>query len=475
LTKETHYGSERIAELGEVTAAVQTVTTAVCSFCNAMLKLAAPVAVGKAVKCAKCGQVFKASAAAEPAAAPAAAVPTAPAGRASPDPAPASAGRGSPDPAPARPKGSEADDTPFGRSLMSALQPQDAKVLAGKAGKPSAAEAGPVRSTRKVALVLGGGALGLVVLLGGVIALTSKSSGRPTAPVNPVLPTPPDPNPTFTIKLKIHPAAGATVERRQVNSQTVHLRFASGGTDGKGFEEKNIHSSEVEFTEIILDAGEKVPRRFQRSYTLAKEKINADSRPLSYEGRTVVFELDEKKNEYKVQAVGEPPLTAAELAALARRVTRHDQVEAFLPQKVVDDNGVPRERPVRGGETWPIDLSKLKEMLTAVADVDLAYSSGEARLSNVRKNTATGQLFGVIKIELKLSVRRAMGLQFAPPAEFVLNGDLDAAIDGSSFEGVLTTTGKLSGKTSLKDPKGGRVAVEMTMELSGRDARSAEK
>src|SRR5262249_52350372 len=149
----------------------------------------------------------------------------------------------------------------------------------------------------------------------------SKPKGRAPGP------TAFDPDPLFTIKLKTFPAVGASVERREVNEQIGMERLRT--PDGKTLQERKINrTNEVEFVQVILGGGDPQPKGFKRTYRKASDPVNGGVKPLSYQGRTIVFELVGES--YQASAVGEPAIPPADLADLARRVTRHDYLQAIL-------------------------------------------------------------------------------------------------------------------------------------------------
>jgi hypothetical protein len=438
LGKETFSGMQRLPSVvtGE---APTTITIATCPHCHAKLKLAQPVAVGRTIKCANCGQNF-------------AALPDAPAAAAPPPPKPAPA---SPEAPAEEAKATGKLDAPSFAELLE----KETKGAPAPAKAPTEQE-----KARRARLwwIRGGAIAGLVLLLGVVIAAVSSSRTNPLPTKSTYwgrpIPTT-EQEPIFTIRLKSFPAVGASVDRREVNEQSGVVRYLEPG--GKVIrEEKMARSNEVEFVEVILEGGEPQPRRFKRTYRKAQDTSGGASRSLSYEGRTIVFELTGEQ--YQASAVGEPALSPADLADLARRITRHDQAEAILPRK-----------SVKIGETWPIDLAKFARMLAEGAEVDNAASTGEARLSKVMQRD-DGQMFGVILIELKMSVKSMKGMRFYPPAVFELTGTLETPIDGSSTQGVLSTRGKLSGSTVV-DRGGQKIVLEMAMETSGKQERTGEK
>jgi hypothetical protein len=400
------------------------------------------MALGKLVKCPKCAQVV-------PVVAPEEGPPAAEAKR-----SPA---------APPPPEETETADYPAAPPDEAPAKDEETGVLAKESLAKLAGAVAPKKRTelklpsRRILLAIGGGCAFLLVV--GLVFGLSRGGGTPKLSAKGLPRTEVKPEDmTFDIKLRSYPPAGASVIRKELNEQKGVRRVLDGS---KVVHEDNVVSMyEAEFNEVILDPGEGQPKRFKRTYRRAVEKIGDRIKLQSYQDRTVVFELVGDK--YEAQAVGEPPLPPEDLATLARKISKQDQIAAFLPQG-----------SVKIGESWPINLPKFAQMIAGGGEVDVASSTGEGKLVEVRER-ADGRFFGAIKLDLKVAVKNMRGMQFTPPAILEYKATLDTAIDGSTTMGTLALTGKLSGK-GFVEVKGKRFAQEVIQEFSGKQERSAEK
>jgi hypothetical protein len=265
---------------------------------------------------------------------------------------------------------------------------------------------------------------------------------------------------TYTIKFRSDPAAGksATVRDAHRNAGTVKVLDAGG----KLLREQKPNEAEEEaYTETVLEAGGKHPKKYQRVYEKAQRGEAGKLRPRSYQGRTVLFEL--RDGQYVVRAVGTPALAPADLKDLTTKA--NDQLksspdELFLPKK-----------PVAVGDSWDADKKLLPELARG-DELDLGKSAGRAKL--LKAYAKDGKQFGVIEVDLKLAVKTMQGLTCDPPARFNIKGTIDTAIDGSSTAATMTMTFRLSSKAQVEQD-GMKFTVEMSLEGSGKLERSAEK
>lgn len=343
------------------------------------------------------------------------------------------------------------------KSLLAKLEEEGIQTAA-LTKKPAKAEGKKSSEWVKVVVGVLGASVGLTAAAIALVAVLTRNAAPAGSSEPPIRGQ--GLTDSFPIKLKIYPAPGVAMRRHQVNQQTQLRRF----TDGAGKvvqEDKLTMSYEVDFTEVILEPGDKQPRRFQRTYHRATEKMGDQVKTHSYVNRTVVFEL--VGGQYEASAVGEPSLPVRDLAELTKRVSRQDQVDALLPQGMV-----------KLGQPWPINLAAYTRMIADGAEVDLNRSTGQARLSEVRDRNS-GQRFGVIKLQIKMAVKSIKGKTYDPPAEFEMDGELDTAIDGSSTVGTLTTSGKQVFTGPAADPQGRKLNLETTVQFTGKDERSEEK
>jgi hypothetical protein len=263
---------------------------------------------------------------------------------------------------------------------------------------------------------------------------------------------------TYTIKLKPHPDEG----KRSVHSSLERINGQSKlvGPDGKATNQEKINIIKEEvFTESVIEKGDKRPKKFKRAYTKA---IGKDGKPASYEGRTVVFEW--KGARYQVSVEGKEDLPEKNLADLARKAQREredDLSQFFSPDK-----------PVKVGDTWPLDKVRLAEVFGQGAELAKDQSRAEATLLRVSKKG--DNQFGVIGLDIKLAFKSFEGLKFDEPLTFTVKGTLDTAIDGSSTAAKMSLTGMLKGKAQFEQG-GMKFTVELSNNMSLKVENSEEK
>jgi hypothetical protein len=267
---------------------------------------------------------------------------------------------------------------------------------------------------------------------------------------------------TYTIKLKTEQDAGEAV--RTHNTQRTNGTSKLFDADGKLLrEDKQDGSGEEVYTETVLEKGGKRPRKFKRTYEKAvHQKGAAAAAPLSYQGRTVLFER--KGGKYEVRAEGEPALDKKDLEMLTAQA--NDQTAGDLEQVFVTG------KPVKAGEGWPVEAKALQELFGKTGALDLPRCKGEARL--VKAYEKGGKQFGVLEVTMRLAYKSMPKLAFDPPALFDVRINLDTAIDGSTHAAVSSMNAKLAGKGGFEE-KGMKFTVEVSNEVSGKVVRSPTK
>ncbi|MBL8799401.1 MAG: hypothetical protein JNM56_36295, partial [Planctomycetia bacterium] len=217
----------------------------------------------------------------------------------------------------------------------------------------------------------------------------------------------------------------------------------------------------------VVTPGPSQPKLLRRNYALAVDRIGSETRKLPYEGRVIVFEF--KDGKYQATALGEPPVSPDELAVLARRVSRPDLIQLYLPNK-----------PVAEGESWTIDVARAAPVLADGTDVDAPRSSGTGTLTKAYMKPGSRSLYGVIDFDLKFAVinrvfQGKQKLAWEPGTFLEFKGTIDTAIDGTTSEGTVSVKGKFSGKSRHFVMKDKNVSVESLTEFSSRQERTPEK
>lgn len=263
---------------------------------------------------------------------------------------------------------------------------------------------------------------------------------------------------TYTIKLNEQPDVGkkVVVRTQDKTAGTVVVLDA----DGKALKEEKINETKtVVYTETVLKKGKKRAQKYQRTYQKAVHDDGNEKKVLSYQGRTVVFEL--KKDKYQATVLGEPALDNEDLKSLTEAANNSRSAMDWLSAK-----------PVRLGETWIIDAVKFQKSIAGQGDIDPNNSKIEAKLVKVFRKQ--GKQFGVISLRAKLSTKSLKGLKFNPPGRIIMKGTLETAIDGSTSAGTMTLSGSMLGKAQFN--KGGmKFTIEMDIKMNNKKTRSLEK
>jgi len=269
-------------------------------------------------------------------------------------------------------------------------------------------------------------ALGIVLMLGG--AVCARAEG-----------------PAFTIKIKTYPDKDQSLLCRETDRQAGSIRFI----DSEGNildEQKPVEESEEIYRLTVLEGGERYPRRYQQSFSKAVTGNGRRSQTRGYQGETIAYQLTEGK--YDLKLGDKADVTQSERATLLSRA--NSDVEAPM------DEMFQPGKPVKVGETWEVDPKLLARGFGGQGKMDMERTKGQAQLLKTYKKG--DQLFGVIEIDLVLAYSAMDQLKFNPPAFFRINGALDTAIDGSSGEGTLTLSTKLTGRTVVEQ-KGAKVTL----------------
>jgi hypothetical protein len=265
----------------------------------------------------------------------------------------------------------------------------------------------------------------------------------------------------YTIKIKNYPDVGQGIAHRETDRQSSVIRVLN--SDGKVVQEnKPVEVSEEQYTTTILEMGDNWPTRYRRVYDKAVFGNGTESKQRSYQGRSILFEFRQGKFNLKVEDKG--MVSKGDLHALAVRAAGEvfsGLDEVFLPG-----------RAVKIDESWPVDGKVLMRGFGDNGKLDLAKSSGQAKL--VKVYSKDGMQFGIIEFDLKLAYPSMDDFTFDPPALFEVNGTLETAIDGSSAAGTLKVTTKLSGKTETKQ-KDMKLTVELLREGTSQKERTAAK
>jgi hypothetical protein len=268
---------------------------------------------------------------------------------------------------------------------------------------------------------------------------------------------------TYTIKINARDTIGTTRAYRETSSDGGWLRFFR--PDGKlALEDNKSKNRALVYSETILEGEGKDGRlgKFKIVYENARETVDGKPRPLSYHGRTLIFER--KDGTYRVGVVGEPPLDPADVEELLKSKSNVDDNRdwSFVLSKAF----VPG-RPVSVGERWQLDRDLVARLFPKPEfEADPEGIRAEAKLLKVY--TRGGSQFGVLEATFELSVRSlGKGSKFDPSGVMKQTLTLDTAIDGADSGGSFVYKGLMTGKGVIA--KGKEVfGTEMRMEQVSR-------
>ncbi len=267
---------------------------------------------------------------------------------------------------------------------------------------------------------------------------------------------------SFTIRVKQVADPGKAVAVTAKDKATGSFKLLDG--NGKAVQDVKVSEEREEvFTKVIVDRGDKRPKKYKKTYEKAVTIVDGKTTPQDYQGRTVIFEF--KDGKHQASAEGAPELDKNLLGQLARRENGLGAAahEVLLPTK-----------PVNVGDTWTITGKDLARSFAEGGDMTLdpEGSKGEGRL--VKAYRKDGKQYGLIEATMRLSLKGSDQVTFDPPGTMEVKITLDVAIDGSTPAGVVTVTGKLDGKGVLMDA-GQTIGAEFHINVSSRSEQSGEK
>jgi hypothetical protein len=209
------------------------------------------------------------------------------------------------------------------------------------------------------------------------------------------------------------------------------------GTAQPPMEEKAAAS--YTYTDEVIEkpAGAPKPTKVKRTYESAELTVKGQKQDLGLKGQTVLIE--KKGDKYTFTAAGKPLAgKAAELLGKEFSAKKQTRDEDFLPGK-----------PVKVGETWKIDVTKVAaEMSEGGMVIDDQKSTASGKLTKVYDKG--GKKFGVIEVTMDLvATTLKSGPQEVPlkDSKLTLALVLDGCIDGTEAtgSGKMSMKGKLSG------------------------------
>jgi hypothetical protein len=257
---------------------------------------------------------------------------------------------------------------------------------------------------------------------------------------------------SYTIKIKRFPDAGKSVTVRKTARTTTSTKITDAA--GKVGKVNMFDVLEEEYTETILEAGDKAPRKFKRFYRKSRLDKGKGSTVQPREGKVVLFEL--KDGKYRVSVEGKGELPAEEREKLG------NEAEEYLKEGI-EAPFVPA-RAVKVGDTWAVPVKKLG----GPEIIDPVRSKSEVKLVKAYKKG--GRQWGVLQMKF-LQVMRSLdkgGPELAGPVE----GEViaDTPIDGSSTAGRWRATMTYSVTLRL-----GERGMRQTIETKGKTEGTIER
>ena len=257
---------------------------------------------------------------------------------------------------------------------------------------------------------------------------------------------------TYTIKFKSNADEGKTYSYRTYNKESGGVKIFDA--DGKLVHEIAPKERDVTYTATVLEKGTEEGRekKFARVYGKAVETKDGKLQPLSYQGRTVVFER--KEVSYMAGAVGKPPLDNDELKEVLEELNERGprMSEVLTPT-----------RPVAVGESWTINAKELARSVGIVMDEKASRS--EAKLVKVYSKGKSR--FGVIEVTYRVKFKELNGITLDPPGSIEMTQTIDTAIDGSDLFRTDSGRGTMKGKGV--GGKGDKRTIEVDLQIAGGD------
>jgi len=248
----------------------------------------------------------------------------------------------------------------------------------------------------------------------------------------------------ITIKIK-KSGPGDVSDTTKVEKLTNKITITVGGSDE--VKEESVSSTLVYRDEVIeRPADAKRATKLKRTYKTAE--VVKDNKPvdLGLEGKTVLIEKKGDKYEFTVDG-NEVSAAAAELLT-----------KEFAKEKHLTDDVLFPKGPVKVGETWKIDATKVaKELGEGGMVIDADKSSATGKL--IKAYDKGGSKFGVLELTMDVVVTALKGgdqeIPLKQGGKLTITLNADACIDGSQDAGKakMTMKGDLSGSVGGADLK----------------------
>ena len=262
---------------------------------------------------------------------------------------------------------------------------------------------------------------------------------------------------THTLKIKGSPAVGKSITVTE--GAKLNIAFSIALDNNVLMEEKKVAEEAKEYTEKVVEAGDKGPDKFTRTFKKAVKGEEGNVSKLSYDGKTIVFERKGDKFEATPQA---GDVEEKDLAELLKKVNN----------KSNEGNLTPKD-PVKVGDTWPLTKEALGSFLGELKDgADFDKLKGQGKLLKAYKKD--GQQWGSLEIALSVPIRKFGPLELEKTIPFDLKLTLDTPIDGSSTANQVKGTVTVRGKSQVEQ-NGQTIMIDIDVSAVISRSQSAEK
>ncbi len=262
---------------------------------------------------------------------------------------------------------------------------------------------------------------------------------------------------TYTIRIKEFPDPGKKLTATSIEKSTGAEKVSVNGKTLK--DEMITASSDRVFTFETIEKGDGPrPAKFQKKFTKAVSVKDQKEVTEAYQGLTITYAL--KGDSYEVKAAA-ASLPAEDLKKLQEQANQSGKLTRFmLPAKAVDID-VP----------WSIDPARLVNAADKALVLDLAKSMAKGKLVKVYQKNE--HQFGTLEFELKMAVTGFGNFKLDAPIWLTSKITLDAAIDGSTTEATMTSSGTIQGKAESKQ---GNMTLlfDIDVQRSSQASQSAE-
>jgi len=264
---------------------------------------------------------------------------------------------------------------------------------------------------------------------------------------------------TYTIRIKEFPDVGKKTSETTSEKSNGSIKISFNGMVVK---DEAVNENVVkEFTLETLEKGDgPLPKKFKKTFTKAVVVKGNKDEAEPYQGRAVIYEL--KDNSYDARAEGDPALPEAAVKKLQEQANQAGKTtRVMLPNKAV-----------AVGDTWTIDAGKLAEAISKTLPLDVAKSSAQGKLVKVYQKD--NHQFGVLEFDIKLALSGFGPAKLTTPIPLTSKMTIDVAIDGSSTQATMRSTGSMQGKSEIM-MNGQTIQVDFNVELGGGGTTTAEK